>query len=264
MHVKTMNLLKNRGAVNFGGVMPVTELNTPLAPLPYEHLAEPLPDGVSHVADLPGSVDDTPRTAQDFLAGALKRLVDLMAALPDSKSRLQPLIDKVSQAWNESSIEAELFAEYVKAAEAEHEATMAEGKKQSQIVERCVEKVRSAYIALVNAAEERTASRNELTTLKQTRTLPRWFTKSDVQKREAEIESLRQRYETANKAFLEAIAAENRAQDELAEEKRKLQVLDIREQRLALRLRGESAVDPGLGLGMHSDMPDEIALREGI
>lgn len=262
-----MNLLKNRGAISFGGdVMPVTlsEINQPMAPCPMEHLAEPLPDGVSHV-QFPNE-ESEPRTAQDFLAGALKRLVDLLTMIPESdKPRLQPLIDRVSQCWHDAQIEQTLYNEWKAAAETEHEQLMKNGKVQARVIQKCLEKAQAAEIALANAGEEVTASRNALTAYKVTNTLGRWHTKADLSKRDAEIEQLRVRYENAQKEKQRLIGEANAVFAELEEQKKRLVLLDVRERRLKAQLDGDSIFDPGLGLASHATaMPDEISLREGF
>jgi hypothetical protein len=268
MHTKTMQRFgAPNQTVSFGSTMPLTlpEIHQPMTPVPYEHTAPELPDGVSHVADLPGN-EEPPRTARDLLGRALAVLTDLVRLLPENeRPRLQPLIDKVGQCWHESDIEHVLFEEWKRSAEGEREEVMSEGKKQARVVQRCLERVQQVEIALANAAEEVITARNALTAYKGTNTLGRWHTKSDVARRDAEIEKLRQRYADAQKVKRNAIADANLANTELAEAKQRLQVLDVRERRLKQQLEGGPAIDPGLGLGpMSAAMPDAVTMREGI
>jgi hypothetical protein len=270
MHRKMMERFGSPNQpVSFGSTIPLTiplpEINQPMSPVPYEHTAPELPDGVSHVADLPGN-EEPPRTARDLLGRALAVLTDLVRLLPENeRPRLQPLIDRVGQCWNDAEIESTLFDEWKRSAEGEREEVMSEGKKQARVVQRCLERVQQVEIALANAGEEVTTSRNALTAYKATNTLGRWHTRVDVAKREQEIEKLRQRYAEAQKEKQRLIADVNAAHQEFALEKQKLTVLDVRERRLKQQLDGGPAIDPGLGLGPHSAaMPDAVALREGM
>lgn len=254
-----------------GSIMPLTIPETLL-----NRVVEPVPafpeipiNDMPPTPALPGTTDDAPQTARDHAARVVSILVELSGLIPETdRPRLQPYIDQASKLFvelDQSKIESILFDEWKTAAEREHEEVMAAGKAQAQAAQRAGQKAHAAEIALMNVGEEVRAARAALTAFKTTNTLGRWHTKSDIAKRDAEIERLRQRYAKAQQQKNQCIADANAANEELAEEKRKLQVLDVRERRLKAQLDGHATFDAGLGLASHSaPMPDQITLREKL